>query len=308
MKPRLIFIVGPTGSGKTAVAVRLAPLIKAGIVSCDSMQVYRGMEILTSKPSPAELKKAAHYCLGIVSPAKEFNVSMYRGKAMRVLNELRLRRKIPLFVGGTGLYVSAIVDGIFRRRTENALVRQKLTTEGLSRGSARLHERLFRVDPQAARKIHPNDLRRIVRALEVYTVAGKPISELQRQRKGLWDAYDIRIFCLSPQREILYKRINRRVDRMFKAGLVEEVRALLKKKLSRTAALAIGLREVAGYQRGDYGLEQAADMIKLNTRRYAKRQLTWFRRDKRVEWIEYGQGVSPAKLAQRIRAKIKKEA
>ena len=306
MKPRLIFIVGPTASGKTAVALALAPRLKAEIISCDSMQVYRGMDILTSKPAENQLKKVAHHCLGIVSPGKEFNVSLYRARAMRCVNGLLKRGTTPLFAGGTGLYVSVVVDGIFRRRTEDAVFRLRLMRLGKSKVSAFLHERLAIVDPRAAGRIHPNDLKRIARALEVHKTTGKTISELQSSRKGLWDKFDIRIFCLEPERAALYARIDGRVDRMLRGGLVEEVRGLLKKKLSRTAGLAIGIREIKGYLRGEHSLELAVEMMKRNTRRYAKRQLTWFRRDTRVEWIKAGKRATPAKLAALIEKKIRK--
>jgi tRNA dimethylallyltransferase len=297
MKPRIFFLVGPTASGKTALSLVLAKVLKADIISCDSMQVYRGMDILTSKPSVRERGRIRHYCMDVVSPAQDFNVSRYRLRALKAVKEILERRRLPLFVGGSGLYMSVVVDGIFRKRTEDEGVRGKLFCEAQENGSQFLHERLIRVDPDAANKIHPNDARRIIRALEVFAVTGKTISAMQSTRTGLWEKYDIRIFCLDLPRETLYRRIDARVEKMFAGGFVDEVKRLARRKLGRTAGCAIGINEVKGYLSGAYGLETAKQLVKRNTRLYAKRQLTWFRKDKRIVWIN---GTSAAKAAKKI--------
>ena len=300
MKKKIIFIVGPTAVGKTAVAVNLAKIIDAEIISCDSMQVYKGMDIITSKPNALLIKRIPHHLINMVCPSKDFDVARYRKASVSCIDTILKKAKVPLFVGGTGLYVSVLIDGIFTGSPEDALVRQRLYKEKEAYGSAKLYRRLQRVDPIAANKIHPNDIRRIVRALEVFEVSGRPISQLQAKRRGLSEKYDIRIFCLTMQREALYERINQRVEKMFTQGLVAEVKRLCTLKLSKTAQYAIGIREIMEYSDGRLSLEEAKELIKRNTRRYAKRQLTWFRKDKRIQWLEVGAQETPTHIAKRI--------
>lgn len=297
MKRTIVFLVGPTAAGKTGLALSLARRIGARVISCDSMQVYKGMTILSSAPSAHDMKRVRHYLVGVIPPVEDFNVSRYRLRAMKAVRETVAARKLPLFVGGSGLYMSVVVDGIFKSHPEDRKVRDRLARQAQLEGAGRLHARLAEVDPLAASRIHPNDARRIIRALEVYEVSGRPISELQQRRRGLWETYDIRIFCLDLPRAELYRRIDSRVDQMFEAGIVDEVKALLKKRLGRTARCAIGINEVKGYLGGQYGLEKAKDMMKRNTRLYAKRQLTWFRKDKRIVWIDAN---DPKRAEQRI--------
>ena len=286
MLPRIIFLVGPTASGKTELAVKAAKKLNAEIISCDSMQIYKGMGILSSHPSGAELKKIRHHLLAQVDPGKEFNVSKYRSLALKKIKEIMGKGKLPLFVGGSGLYMSVVIDGIFKVKAEDKKVREKLYRQAIRHGSNYIYEKLLKVDPRSAAKIHPNDTKRIVRALEVFEVTGKPISELQATRRGLQDKYEIKIFGLDLTREELDRRINERVDKMFRQGLVREVKKLLKSKLSRTSRCAIGINEVKGYLDGCYSLEEAKELIKRNTRHYARRQLTWFRKDKRISWLK----------------------
>jgi len=285
MRTKLIFLVGPTAVGKTDLSVSLAKKINAEIISCDSMQVYKGMDILTSKPPVGLRKKIPHHLIDVVKPSGEYNVSKYRGQAIRKISEIVKRGKTPFFVGGSGLYMSVVVDGIFEVKTEDPALRKKLYKQAKECGSQKLHADLVKVDPRAAAKIHPNDAKRIIRALEVFKVSGKPISQMQSARKGLGDEYDIRIFCLDMPREELDKRIDLRVERMFRQGLVKEVKGLLKARLSKTAAMAIGIKEVKGYLNGEYSLQEAKTLVKNNTRKYARRQMTWFRKDKRIIWV-----------------------
>ena len=197
------------------------------------------------------------------------------------------------------MYMSVVINGIFPGGGENPEVRQRLYRQSGKHGGDYLHSRLKKIDPEAAAKIHPHDTRRVVRALEVYHITGKPISLLQKQRKGIADKYDVRIFCLNPERAELYERIDRRVDRMFSRGLVKEVKKILKNRLSKTAEKAIGIREVGEYLNGHISFAEAKNLMKRNTRLYAKRQLTWFRKDKRTRWIEVGEE-SPQRVAERI--------
>ncbi|MFH1440785.1 MAG: tRNA (adenosine(37)-N6)-dimethylallyltransferase MiaA [Candidatus Omnitrophota bacterium] len=300
MKHRVVFLVGPTAVGKSAVGVCLAGKIGGEIISCDSMQVYKGMEIISCQPDEGLKKKIPHHLIAEVLPSREFNVSSYRRRAVKLIDQIIKRGRVPVFVGGTGLYMSIVIDGIFIVKAEDLALREKFYQQALEHGSAFLHERLKKVDPEAAGKIHPNDTRRMVRALEVFEVTGKPISFLQKQRKGIVDKYDLSIFCLNMERQLLYKRIKQRVDEMFALGLEDEVKNLLKRKLSMTASKAIGIAELKGYFDGEYGLEEAKEKICRNTCLYSKRQLTWFRKDKRVRWIDVGLEDKPRDVAGRI--------
>jgi len=264
------------------------------------MQVYKGMDIITSKPKSSLMKRIKHHFIGVIPCGKEYNVSKYRKEAVRIIDRLVKLGKIPVFCGGTGLYVSMLVDGIFKGNKGDLILRKKLYKLADKYGKIYLYNRLKRVDQEAAGKIHPNDTRRIIRALEVFQTSGKPISVLQKERSGLSHDYDVRIFCLNMDRASLYKRIDTRVDKMLKSGLLDEVKRLLGKKLSKTAKVAIGLRELEGYLEGKYSLEESARLMKRNSRHYAKRQLTWFRNNKRVNWINIKDKDKPKQIAQRI--------
>lgn len=303
-RKRIIFLVGPTAVGKTAVAVKLAKKINAEIISCDSMQIYQGMDVISSKPGAILRKKIKHHLISVLPSSREYNVSKYRKEAIRCLQEIIGKGKAPVFCGGTGLYLSALVDGIFKGIPANAELRKKLYQQSKKYGRNYLYKKLKRVDSKAAEKIHPNDTRRVIRALEVFTDSGRPISGLQKERAGLSADYDLKIFCLNLEREALYQRINSRVDRMIKDGLLNEVKSLLARKLSATSRYAIGIKELDGYFKGKYGLEEAKELIKRNSRRYAKRQLTWFRKDKRIEWINIKDKETPARIARRLWKKL----
>jgi tRNA dimethylallyltransferase len=305
MKERIVFLVGPTAIGKSKVAVSLAKKINAEIISCDSMQIYKGADIVTSKPPLSLRKKAAHHLLGIISTQKEYDVSKYRKDALLKIKEILAKEKVPLLVGGTGLYMTILLDGIFKDRAQDRAFRQRLYKKVDRFGSHYLHAKLAKIDSAAASKIHPNDAKRIIRALEVYKVTGRPISLLQKQRVGLWGEYDIKIFCLNLERDKLNQRIALRVDKMFKQGLMKEVKSLLRRKLSRTACCAIGIKELKGYFNKDYDLDTAKSLMVRNTCLYAKRQLTWFRKDKRINWLTIEDKQRPADIARRIFKKIK---
>jgi len=297
---KIVFIVGPTAVGKSEVAYRLAKRLGGEIISCDSMQIYKGMEIISSQPPKFITKRIPHHLTDFIPVSKQYNVSVYRKSAIKKIKEIINRNKLPIFAGGTGLYMSVLADGIFEIKAKDSLFREKLYKKAKKYGSQALYDRLIKVDPQAALKIHPNDLKRVIRALEVYKVTGKPISLLQKQRVGLKDEYDLRMFCLNMRRDKLYKKIEARTQSMFRAGLLKEAKKLLENKLSKTAAMAIGIDEIKGYLAGEYSLEEAKNRITRNTCLYSKRQLTWFRKDKRIKWIEVKENDRPKKIAEKI--------
>jgi tRNA dimethylallyltransferase len=297
---KIIFLLGPTGIGKSACAINLAKKINAEIISCDSMQVYRKMDILTSKVSLEQRGQVKHHLLGTIDPEREYNVAQYRKQALALCDKLFKKGKLPLLVGGTGLYYSIIVDGLFPAVPQDKTIRTKLEKQLKEKGSNYLYHRLARVDLPAAKKIHPHDARRIIRALEVYLKTGTRISQLQQNRTGLGKEYTVKIFGLNFKRQSLYNLIDRRVEKMFALGVINEVQRLGKLKLSRTAKCAIGIPEICGYLAGKYPLAEAKRLMQRNSRHYAKRQLTWFRKDKRIRWVELKEKETPADIANRI--------
>lgn len=279
----LFFLVGPTASGKTALSLKLAEMLNAEIISCDSMCVYKGMDILTSKPAGKERKRIRHHLIDIISPVEEFSVAEYRKLALEAVEDILGRAKTPLFVGGSGLYVKAIVDGLFPSGKKDEVFRVKQEKLAKKYGRMYLYNKLKRIDPSAAAKIHPNNLRRVIRGLEIYHTERKRPSELKKQTRPA--VYPTKIFGLKPDRDTLYRSIENRVEEMFKKGIVREVRRLSSMRLSVTAQGALGYKEVLGYLKGDYSLEGAKELLKQNTRRFAKRQMTWFRAEHRIEWL-----------------------
>ena len=282
---KIIFIVGPTAIGKSEIAYSLAKRIDGEIVSCDSMQVYKEVRVVTSKPSTRMLKAVAHHLVDCVSVGEEFDVARFNALALEAIRVIHARHHVPIIVGGSGLYMQILLDGIFPGTPKNEAIRAELKKQVERYGSEYLHKKLQKIDSQAALKIHPNDARRIIRALEVYKTRREPISSLRKKRRGLWGKYDIRAFALTMDRDILYRRINQRVDDMFAHGAVKEIEHLRDVPLSPMAERLIGLREIRGFLDGSYDETHARELMKLNTRRFAKRQLTWFRKEKRLEWI-----------------------
>jgi tRNA dimethylallyltransferase len=302
----LIFIVGPTAVGKTRLAVRLAKRLRGEIISCDSMQVYKGMAILSQSPSAKERRAARHHLVSIIDPVKEYSVAHFRKAARGAIGSIVRRGKVPIVAGGTGLYAKALIDGLFPSPEADMVFRRKMERSFKRFGAKRLYAKLARIDPQAAELIHPNDARRVIRALEIYHSTGRTMTELKSGTKGLKDHYDIRIFGLTRPREEIYAAIDARVDLMLKAGLLREVKRLRMKRLSMTAEAALGLKDMASYLDGECDLEGAKALMKMNTRRYAKRQLTWFRADKRVEWFDVSK-LSQAEIVARILGSLKRE-
>lgn len=300
----IIFIIGPTASGKSDVAVELARLVKGEIISCDSMQVYRKLAIVSNKPSAADKKKVRHHLIDCVPLAKEFDVATFNSMALKAIQQVMRGKKTPIIVGGSGMYMTILLDGIFKGKGKNDALRKKLLAQAESKGNAFLHDQLKRYDPPSSLKIHPNDTKRLLRALEVYFLEKEPISQKQKSRAGLWGKYDIKIFGLELPRQALYDKINRRVDRMIEEGALKEIEKIKKHKLSKTVLGLIGIKELLGYINGAYDLDQAAYLMKRNTRHLAKRQLTWFRKDKRVQWLEIKEGQPPKETALFIRERI----
>jgi len=283
---RIIFLVGPTASGKTEAAVSLAKKLGAEIISCDSMQVYRSMDILSQKPSVRQRASAPHYMVGILNPSSEFNVADYKTRAERIVKKIIKKGKKALIVGGSGLYVKALVDGLFPSEPGSAKLRAGFGRLLKKYGKKYLHNRLKGVDPETAEAIHPNNVRRVIRALEICLTSKATVSQLKKETRGLSSEYDIVIIGLRHKRSVLYERINKRVDRMFRDGVVKEVRRLKRRKISQTASAVLGYKEVSGYLDGKYSLNEAKRLLKRNTRRFAKRQLSWFRKDSRIKWID----------------------
>lgn len=298
---KIVFIVGPTGVGKSAVALELAGLLDAEIIACDAMQVYREVNIANDKPSEADMRRVKHHMVGCVSVTEEYDVARYRREAVAAVEDVLGRNKVPMVVGGSGMYVSILLDGIFESGTEDPFIRRQLQEDAKVKGVAKLYQRLMKVDPQSAEKINPNDERRIVRALEVYVSNRKPISQLQKERSGLWGKYAVKIFALNRERQELYDRVNQRAEVMFSSGLIEEMKGLKELALSRTACSMIGLIEVTEYLDGKRSLEETKELIKMNTRHYVKRQLTWFRKDKRLNWITVLPDETSRQTAEHIR-------
>ncbi|QAT16755.1 tRNA (adenosine(37)-N6)-dimethylallyltransferase MiaA [Candidatus Velamenicoccus archaeovorus] len=298
-KPVVIFIVGPTGSGKTQVGLNLSRYLPCEYISADSMQIYKGMDIVTDKLVVSLRRKYPYHLLDVVPPSKEYSVAAFCLAAARKVRESVKRKKVPVVVGGTGLYVRSLIHGIFEERS-SAEIRSSLMHLAVEKGNSFLHQRLGQVDPQAAGRIHVHDTKRLIRALEVFEMTRRPISELQQKRQGLIVAYDVRIFGLERDRADLYARIDQRVDFMVHGGLLDEVRRLLRRCLGRTASQCIGVREIEGFLKGQYGLEEAVRLMKRNTRHFAKRQMTWFRREPGIEWIKVAADDDLAQIARMI--------
>ncbi len=288
MKSPLICLVGPTAVGKTEIAIQLAQQLDAEIVSLDSRQIYREMDIGTAKPTADQQRAIPHHLIDCVDVDQPFSVAEYQRLADVTIAEIWERSKRVMAVGGAGLYFRGIIDGLFDGPGADVEIRAKLQREADEHGNVALHERLRQCDPEAADRVHPNNLVRVIRALEVYELTGKPISALQQQWKMEEPRYSFRAFGLDMPREVLYRRIEDRVDLMVEAGLVEEVKGLLDRGYPRNcvAMQSFGYKELIDYVDGVRTLDEAIALLKQNTRRFAKRQLTWFRNDPRIEWID----------------------
>ncbi len=288
MKPKVVVICGPTASGKTALSIELAKQINGEIVSADSMQIYKDMDIGTAKPTTEEMQGIQHYLLDFVLPDKRYSVAQYKQDSKKAIKTILEKGKVPILVGGTGLYVDSLIyeieyndiklDEEYRKKLEDIVEKQGLEV---------LYEQAKKIDPQAMKKISKNDKKRIMRVLEIYKATGKTKTEQEIESRQKPVEYEYKVYAINWDREKLYQRINKRVDIMIEQGLVEEVKNILKKyKTFPTAMQGLGYKEVVDYLDGKYTKEEMIEKIKMETRRYAKRQLTWFRKNKQTIWLD----------------------
>jgi len=300
--PRITFLFGCTASGKGAVGRELARRIGGEIISVDSMKVFRRMDVGTAKPSVAARREIPHHLIDVVEPSENFSVASFVAQADAAAGAIDARGRHVLAVGGTALYIKALSEGLFEGPAADAAIRARLHGRAEAEGTPALHQELSRVDPEAAQRIHPNDLRRIVRALEVHEVTGRPISELQTQWDRQRTAYPCTFVGLRREREDQSHRINQRVRRMIDQGLVEEVRALLAepRPLSTTARQALGYAEIIEHLEAGLPLADAVENIKINTRRFAKAQRTWFKRFRQALWLDLTAGDTVEAVVDRI--------
>ena len=292
MKPKVIVICGPTASGKTALSVELAKKINGEIISADSMQIYKDMDIGSAKPSVEEMQGIKHYLMDFVSPEVRYSVADYKEQAENAIKEILGKGKTPIIVGGTGLYVNSLIYAIEYNKTEfDSKYREELEKTCEEKGLGYLYDEAIKIDPEAMKTISRNDKKRIMRVIEIFKETGKTKTEQEREsRKEV--IYDYHVFALNMDREILYDRINKRVDLMIERGLVEEVRNLIEKyKKFPTAMQGLGYKEVKDYLDLNISYDEMIEKIKMETRRYAKRQLTWFRKEKNTIWLDALGGV-----------------
>ena len=285
---KLIILTGPTAVGKSELSIKLAKAINGEIISADSIQVYKELNIGSAKIMPEEMQGIRHYLIDVLEPTEDFNVFIFKKMAKEAIEDIISRGKIPIIVGGTGFYIQSIIYDIDFDEEDNSKIRLELEELAREKGNDYIHGELAKVDKASAMKIHPNNTKRVIRALEYYRLNNKPISlhnETERAKEAVFDA---KYFVLNDKRELLYERINKRVDKMIQLGLVEEVSSLLDKGLdsSYNSMQGIGYKEIVEYLDGKCSLDEAVDNIKKNTRHFAKRQLTWFRREENVNWIE----------------------
>ena len=290
MSKKIVVICGPTASGKTALSIALAKAFDGEVVSADSMQIYRRMDIGTAKPTKEEMDGVPHHMLDVAEPGEAYSGSRYVEEATACVEDILARGKLPIVCGGTGLYIDGLIRGTDYQPagTDNG-IRERLEGEWEPQGAEQMMARLAAVDPDSAARLHLSDKRRILRALEVYLATGETITAHNARTKAIPPRYEAVMIGLNTEpRQILYDRIDRRVGVMLEQGLLQEVQSLLEDGLLEgTAAQAIGYKELLAYFRGEMTLETAADLIRQKSRNYAKRQLTWFRRDERVKWIVY---------------------
>lgn len=284
---KVIVICGPTASGKTNLSIELAKKIKGEIVSCDSMQIYRDMNIGTAKPTKEEMKGIKHYLLDFVSPEERYSVADYKKDAKSAIQEIIQKGKVPIVVGGTGLYIDSLIYEIEYPQIEfDKKYRQELEESVKKEGLEKLYEEAKKIDPLAIQKISKNDAKRILRILEIYHTTGKTKTQQEMESRKKEVEYDYHVYALKWEREILYERINQRVDQMIEQGLVEEVQEISQKYTNfPTAMQGLGYKEVVEYLKGELTKEEMIEKIKRETRRYAKRQMTWFRKNKQTIWL-----------------------
>ena len=285
--PKIVVICGPTAGGKSAAALELAREFGAEVINADSMQVYRYMDIGTAKPSAEAQKAIRHHLIDILYPDEEFSAALFREEARQAIADVEARRRKALVVGGTGLYIKALTAGLIQGGEIDPAIRARLLTEAEHEGREGLYQRLQAVDPKTAARLHPHDTYRVIRALEVYERTGRPISLMRERHRFQEGPYQVLKIGLLVEREELYRRIDTRVEEMMRQGLQEEVRGLLDRGYSPSLKTmqSLGYHQIVAYLQGEYDLAEAVRRIKRDTRRYAKRQLTWFKADPEVRWV-----------------------
>jgi tRNA dimethylallyltransferase len=282
----LVVVLGPTASGKTALALKLAQCFNGEIVNCDSVAMYRQFEVGTAKPTSDERRQAPHHLFDVVNPTEYITAGEYARRARQVLQEIRERRRLPIVAGGTGLYLRALLDGLFPGPQRSEQLRDRLRTRVSDSGSGHLHKILVRLDPAAAAQIHANDVPKIIRAIEVCLTSRQEITKLWQAGRDALQGFDILRVGLNPERQALYTRINERASRMFESGLVEETQALWNRYGDQARPLSsLGYKQALQYVRGELSREQAIAAAQQAHRNYAKRQMTWFRREPDVHWL-----------------------
>ena len=311
VKKPLIILTGPTAVGKTSLSIALAKAVNGEIISADSMQVYRHMDIGSAKIRPEEMHGVPHHLVDCLEPDEEFNVVRFQQMAKEAMEGIYARGRIPVLVGGTGFYIQAVTGDIdFTVHGEDTTYRRMLEEKAKTEGAQVLHEMLAAVDPASAEAIHANNVKRVIRALEYYQQTGQKISEHNEAEREKESAYNSAYFVLTDDRKILYNRIDKRVDLMMEEGLLEEVNALRLRGLKResVAMQGLGYKELFGYFEGEYPLEEAVRIIKRDTRHFAKRQLTWFRRERDVIWLDKSEiGREDEQLIQQMLTVLKKK-
>ena len=286
---KVVVICGPTASGKTALSIELAKKINGEIVSADSMQIYDEMNIGTAKPDQEEMQGIKHYLIGNIKPTKRYSVSEFKKDAISAIKEIIENKKMPIVVGGTGLYVNSLVYGIdYPEIQTNLEYRKELEKKVEEKGLQYLYEKALEIDKKAMKNISPNDKKRILRVLEIYRETGKTKTQIEEESRKNGIPYDYKIFAINMPREILYSRINKRVDIMIEKGLIDEVSSLYEKygESLLTSMQAIGYKEVVEFLKGNCTKEDMIEKIKMETRRYAKRQITWFKKIQNIQWLD----------------------
>ena len=284
---KIVVILGPTASGKSALAVELAERFGGEVVNADSMQIYRYMNIGTAKPTPEEMDSVLHHLLDVADPNEDYSAGRYRAAAVAAIYNIHRRGKRAFVTGGTGLYIKALTSGLFEGPGANKRLREELLLEAQLQGPDSLHRKLAEVDPVSAEKIHPNNLKRVIRALEVYITSSKPLSEFHKEHAFSESPYDTLKIGIRKDRKVLYGDIDARVEKMVEGGLKTEVEGLLKMgyREDLKPMRALGYKEMVAVIRGDSTLDDAVTLLKKNTRNYAKRQMTWFRKDTEIQWF-----------------------
>ena len=298
----IVAIIGPTAIGKSRIGIEVAKILHTELLTADSCQVYRGMDIGTDKPTLQERHGIPHQLIDLVDPDQSFNVGDFRRHAIQEITRLHRQGLLPLVVGGTGLYIRALLRGLCPGPPANWSIRQALTQEASERGWSFLHEKLQHVDPDLAQRLHPNDQPKVLRALEVYETLGIPFSQIQQQHQFQESPYPFLLIGLTMERQTLYRRIETRVEWEIEKGLVQETQQLLQQGYARTlgSMKGLGYRQFSGYLEGEYSYEEAVRLLKRDTRHFAKRQMTWFRKEPGIQWITLEEPDIPTQATKRI--------